>query len=83
MAYSTQSTILETVCLVCKLKSLLKDQWPCGGFMINDFHGQRERSKLISLPDLLPHPHVFWDKLGAEVLPWGKERDPQSWTSDF
>lgn len=68
----------ETVCLVCKLKSSLKDQWPCGGSMINDFHSQRERSELISLPDLLP-PLPPETELGAEVFPYGRERYPQSW----
>lgn len=46
--------------------------------MINDFHGQRERSELISLPDLLPPLHPGTE-LGAEVFPCGRGRDPQSW----
>lgn len=39
--------------------------------MINDFQGQRERSELISLPDLLP-PLPPGTELGAEVFPWGE-----------
>ena len=47
--------------------------------MINDFHGQRERSELINLPGLLP-PLPSGTELSAEVLPWGKRRASQSRT---
>lgn len=40
--------------------------------MINDFHGQRERSELISLPGLLP-PLPPGTELSAEVLPSGEK----------
>ena len=49
--------------------------------MINDFHLQRERSELISLPYLLP-PLPPGTEQSAEVLPWGRRQDLQLWMPD-
>lgn len=61
-----------------QIKIIIKRSVAMWRSMINDSHGQRERSELISLPDLLP-PLPPGTELGAEVFPRGRGRDPQSW----
>lgn len=74
---SIQSSVRETIWLVCKLKSSLKDQWLPGSSMINDFRSHRERWSLIGLPDLwlLLSLEV---ELAADMIPCGTGKRHQS-----